>query len=323
MSIVRTIGGAARARSRRRAAGGGRPGADDGRAARRAPRAARAPREPSATSSSRASSSTRRSSASSADLDAYPRDPEPTRAVARGRRRRRPLRPGRRRDVPAGLRDLGRARGAAERPRGRVPAGPLPRRRDRLPEALQHRPAASAPTSAARTRSRSPWSSSSSATSTSTSRSVSCRPSATPTGSRSRHATRSSPPTSARRALAIPRALATGDPGRGPRRARRGGLEPEYVAVADLDGPTLAVAVLVGSTRLIDNVPLEGDPHDHPPPHARPERARPRQAPAHRARRDEAARRADRDGHRLRLPERRASPTRPASTSCSSATRRR
>ena len=62
-----------------------------------------------------------------------------------------------------------------------------------------------------------------------------------------------------RRALAIPRALATGDPDRARAELSEAGLEPEYVAVADLDGPTLAVAVLVGSTRLIDNVPLEGD----------------------------------------------------------------
>ena len=34
------------------------------------------------------------------------------------------------------------------------------------------------------------------------------------------------------------------------------GLDVEYVAVADLDGPTLAAAVRVGATRLIDNVPL-------------------------------------------------------------------
>ena len=49
-----------------------------------------------------------------------------------------------------------------------------------------------------------------------------------------------------------------------PTRARavlaEAGIEPEYVAVADLDGPTLAVAARVGSTRLIDNVLLEGDP---------------------------------------------------------------
>ena len=36
------------------------------------------------------------------------------------------------------------------------------------------------------------------------------------------------------------------------------GLEPDYVEVADLDGPTLAIAARVGSTRLIDNVLLEG-----------------------------------------------------------------
>ena len=36
------------------------------------------------------------------------------------------------------------------------------------------------------------------------------------------------------------------------------GIEPDYVAVADLDGPTLAIAARVGATRLIDNVLLEG-----------------------------------------------------------------
>ena len=35
------------------------------------------------------------------------------------------------------------------------------------------------------------------------------------------------------------------------------GVEPDYVAVADLDGPTLAIAARVGSTRLIDNIPLQ------------------------------------------------------------------
>ncbi len=63
-----------------------------------------------------------------------------------------------------------------------------------------------------------------------------------------------------RRALAIPRALATGDPDLARAELAGAGLDPEYLAVADLDGPTLAVAVLVGSTRLIDNVQLEGDP---------------------------------------------------------------
>ena len=38
------------------------------------------------------------------------------------------------------------------------------------------------------------------------------------------------------------------------------GIEADYVAVADLDGPTLAVAARVGATRLIDNILLtEGD----------------------------------------------------------------
>jgi pantoate--beta-alanine ligase len=60
------------------------------------------------------------------------------------------------------------------------------------------------------------------------------------------------------RALAIPRALATGDPERARRVLAEAGVEPDYVAVVDLDGPTLAVAARVGSTRLIDNVLLEG-----------------------------------------------------------------
>ena len=36
------------------------------------------------------------------------------------------------------------------------------------------------------------------------------------------------------------------------------GVDPDYVAVADLDGPTLAIAARIGATRLIDNVLLEG-----------------------------------------------------------------
>ena len=62
-----------------------------------------------------------------------------------------------------------------------------------------------------------------------------------------------------RRALAIPRALATRDPARARAILAEAGIEPEYVAVADLDGPTLAVAARVGSTRLIDNVLLEDE----------------------------------------------------------------
>jgi len=62
-------------------------------------------------------------------------------------------------------------------------------------------------------------------------------------------------------ALSISRALATGDPDRARTVLTEAGLDPDYVAVADLDGPTLAIAARVGPTRLIDNVLLrEGDP---------------------------------------------------------------
>jgi pantoate--beta-alanine ligase len=60
------------------------------------------------------------------------------------------------------------------------------------------------------------------------------------------------------RALAIPRALATRDAERARAVLAEAAVEPEYVAVADLDGPTLAIAARIGSTRLIDNVLLEG-----------------------------------------------------------------
>ena len=70
------------------------------------------------------------------------------------------------------------------------------------------------------------------------------------------------------RALAIPRALEAGvaayRAGADPvdaARAELNGVAPEYVAVAELDGrPTLAIAARIGSARLIDNIPLEGDP---------------------------------------------------------------
>lgn len=62
------------------------------------------------------------------------------------------------------------------------------------------------------------------------------------------------------RALAIPRALATRDAARARAVLAEAGVDPDYVEVADLDGPTLAIAARVGSTRLIDNVPLgEGE----------------------------------------------------------------
>ncbi len=57
-------------------------------------------------------------------------------------------------------------------------------------------------------------------------------------------------------ALALPRALATRDVSRA--RELLNGLEVDYVEVADFDPPVLAAAIRVGSTRLIDNFPLEG-----------------------------------------------------------------
>ena len=58
-----------------------------------------------------------------------------------------------------------------------------------------------------------------------------------------------------------------------------------------------------------------------PPRHDHPQATRPQAGHAHEAGREARARRADRDGHRLRPPERARSPRRPASTSSSSATR--
>jgi pantoate--beta-alanine ligase len=70
-------------------------------------------------------------------------------------------------------------------------------------------------------------------------------------------------------ALALPRALEEGllahragaDAARAARKVLDAGpgLRVDYVAEADLDGPTLAAAVVVGSTRLIDNVRLDAE----------------------------------------------------------------
>jgi len=65
------------------------------------------------------------------------------------------------------------------------------------------------------------------------------------------------------RALGLPRALASaaGEPDPvAAARASLNGLEPDYVEVLDLgDAKVLAAAIRVGSTRLIDNVLLEGE----------------------------------------------------------------
>jgi pantoate--beta-alanine ligase len=65
------------------------------------------------------------------------------------------------------------------------------------------------------------------------------------------------------RALGLPRALASaaGEPDPvAAARASLNGLDPDYVEVLDLgDAKVLAAAVRVGSTRLLDNVVLEGE----------------------------------------------------------------
>jgi pantoate--beta-alanine ligase len=64
-------------------------------------------------------------------------------------------------------------------------------------------------------------------------------------------------PEDRRRALALPRALATRDPARA--RELLDGVAVDYVEVADFEPRVLAAAIRVGGTRLIDNVVLEGD----------------------------------------------------------------
>jgi pantoate--beta-alanine ligase len=59
-------------------------------------------------------------------------------------------------------------------------------------------------------------------------------------------------------ALAIPRALETRDPDRARAVLAAAGLRPDYVAVADLDGPPLAIAARVGETRRIVYVLVVG-----------------------------------------------------------------
>ena len=103
------------------------------------------------------------------------------------------------------------------------------------------------------------------------------------------------------------------------------GLEIDYVEIADFDATCSSPAPSrVGSTRLIDNVVLEGDDAmSIRPQQARARHPGAREAPDHRARRDEGAAAADRHGHRLRRTRAAGSRTRRAPISCSSATRRR
>jgi len=65
-------------------------------------------------------------------------------------------------------------------------------------------------------------------------------------------------PAQREQALAIPAALSTRDRDQALAVLRAAGIEPDYVEIADLDGPTLALAARVGDVRLIDNVSLKG-----------------------------------------------------------------
>jgi pantoate--beta-alanine ligase len=62
-------------------------------------------------------------------------------------------------------------------------------------------------------------------------------------------------PEERRLAVALPRALATGDPAKA--RAMLDDVDVDYVEVAPFDPPVLVGAVRVGSVRLIDNIPLD------------------------------------------------------------------
>lgn len=59
------------------------------------------------------------------------------------------------------------------------------------------------------------------------------------------------------RALALPLALAAHDAAQARAVLAEHGIEVEYLEVAQFDPPVLAAAIRVGSTRLIDNVPLD------------------------------------------------------------------
>ena len=64
-------------------------------------------------------------------------------------------------------------------------------------------------------------------------------------------------PAERERALALPRALQTRDPIRA--RELLDGLDVDYVEIAEFEPKALVAAIRVGTIRLIDNVPLEGE----------------------------------------------------------------
>ena len=191
------------------------------------------------------------------DLGAYPRDLDADAAARRGSRCRRALRAAGRRDLPAGLRDVGRARG----------------RRRGLEEA--HRPGhfRGVATMCLKlfniVRPQVAWFGRKDAQQVAVLKQlvrdlnldVAIHVVETvrdddglALSSRNARLT----PAERAQALAIPRALATGDEGRRARVLAAAGLDPDYVDGRRPRRPDTRVATRVGDTRLIDNVLLKG-----------------------------------------------------------------
>ena len=272
---------------------------------------------------------------------ARPRRLPAHRGQRRGRggrpRRRRPLRPaGRARSTPTASPRRCRSAGLAEVLEGaeRGP-GHFAGVCTVVNKLLQHRRARTSPTSARRTRSRSRSSSGWCATSTCRCGSRSCRPCASPTGSRCPRATSASPPTTApapsasrARCSAAAAAVAAGerdaDAIRAAALAELGDVDAEYLAIVDpltfaplrtVSGPHAGrdrragrarppdrqhrPRTRPGGDRLSRRQPSKGAENVHAP-----QGSAAQARDAHQARRDAGAGRADRDDHRLRPPER-------------------
>ncbi len=200
------------------------------------------------------------------DLDRYPRDEAGDAEMAAAAGVDLLFAPATDGDLPRRLRHLGRAGKARHLPRRGRPARPLPWRGDRLRSTLQHRRAEPRLLrSQGRAAGRRGETGGPRPRAAGRDRRLSQRcampmawPSRAATGSCRRRSTRSHWRCRAPCTRGLPRI--------GPATTRCGrrvacsivepGLRVEYVAEVDLDGPTLAAAVVVGSTRLIDNVRL-------------------------------------------------------------------